>query len=78
MRLLTFLDLYNNNLGNLGMTHIAPAVKNLPQLQYLYLYSNGIGDDGANLLLDYLEVNFSLTNIVLNYNDKSNDVEQSC
>ena len=64
-RVLTTLDLINNNIGPEGAIAIAEALKVNAVLTVLWLSDNNIGDDGAKAIAEALKVNPVLTKLYL-------------
>jgi hypothetical protein len=66
-RLSSLQELYFDecNIGVIGMHYIAVALQHLLSLVTLYINGNGIGADGAKSLISALEVNTSLTLVMV-------------
>ena len=64
------LYIYNNNISDEGIKHLAAALKenNNDTLQTLDLDGNNIGDEGAKYIADMLAVNKTLQRITLDNN----------
>ncbi|WP_342269845.1 leucine-rich repeat domain-containing protein [Rickettsia endosymbiont of Orchestes rusci] len=65
----THLDLYGNNIDEVGAKELAAALKSNNSLTYLNLWNNNIGDVGAKFLAAALKSNNSLTYLDLNSNN---------
>lgn len=62
---LTFMNLYGNDIRNIGAVAIAESLKNKCSLTYLNLSSNSIGDVGAIAISKVIKASQSLTSLEL-------------
>ena len=67
------LSLTHNNIGDVGATHLATALRDNPPLLALNLSYNNIEDEGAIHLAEALTVNSTLTALNLGYNRIGNE-----
>lgn len=72
-RNLTKLNLERNNIGNIGATAIAKALRFNHTLKWLSLYTNNIGETGATAIANALKENENL--VVLNFGNNDAGAE---
>jgi hypothetical protein len=64
MAVLTYLQLYDNKIGDKGANAIAEALKSgTAALTKLYLFNNNIGDEGTKAIAEALKVNAVVTTL---------------